>query len=286
MKSQFRTGVIPWWGVCLLLLLTGPVGAEQGRRELKFSFLGQQFDNAQLVPLGRGMLRLIEPRREGLFFNLPAGHQVSSVGISPRFQLSGDFEITAAYEVPAWKNPGSGYGMGPSMYLRMHDEKESAAMIGRLLRPKNKHVFSTSLSTTVAGKRQYDVKLVDAKQNSGKLKLVRTGSQLKFLISDGSGDEFRELREVELGTADVDLLRLGAQQSDVDTPVQVLWKDLSITAEAFPNHPDSLATGERQHVPTYQAAPQPHSISLIWSLVSGIALLCLLFAIHLIRKRI
>jgi len=285
MKSLFLTAVIPWWVACLLLLTTGPVRAEQGGHELKFSFLGQQFDNEQLVPLGRGMLRLIEPRRDGLFFNLPVGHQVSSVGISPRFQLSGDFEITASYEVPAWKNPESGYGLGPSIYLRMHDEQESAAMIGRLLRPGKKHVFSTSLSTTVEGKRQYDVKLVEAKQNAGKLKLIRVGSHLKFLVADGPDAEFRELREVELGTADVDLLRLGAQQSDLKTPVQVLWKELSITAEAFPHHPDSLALGERQHVPTYQAAPQPHSISLIWSLVSGIALLCILFAVYLVRKR-
>lgn len=285
MKSQCHSAVILLGGACLLLLIPGLLRAEQERRELKFVFLGEQFDNEQLVPLGRGLIRLIEPRRDGLLFNLPARHQLTAVGISPRFQISGDFEITASYAVPAWKNPKSGYGMGPSMYLRMHDEKESAAMIGRLLRPENKHVFSTSLSTTVEGKRKYDVKLVDAKQNSGKLKLIRTGSQLKFLVSDGPGDEFRELREVELGTADVDLLRLGAQQSDVDTPVQVLWKDLSITADAFPNHPDSLAVGERQHVPVYQAAPQPHSYSLVWSLVSGIALLCILTAIYLIRKR-
>ncbi|QDT89700.1 DUF1583 domain-containing protein [Gimesia algae] len=285
MKSQFHSAVIFLCVICLVQLSTGALQAEQEKRELKFDFLGEQFDNGQLVPLGRGIVKLIEPRRDGLFLRLPAGHKISSVGISPRFQLSGDFEITASYEVPGWKNPESGYGMGPSVYLRMHDEKESAAMIGRLLRPGKKHVFSTTLSTTVEGKRNFDVKLVDAKQNSGKLKLIRTGSQLKFLVSDGAGDEFRELREVELGTADVDLLRLGAQQSDLETPVQVLWKDLSITAEAFPNHPDSLAMGERHHVPTYQAAPQPHSIPLIWSLVSGIALLCILIAVYLIRKR-
>ncbi|MCA9003876.1 MAG: DUF1583 domain-containing protein [Planctomycetaceae bacterium] len=285
MKPLFRTVGIQWWIACLLLLVIGPVQAEQGRRELKFSFLGEQFDNEQLVPLGRGMLRLIKPRRDGLSLNLPAGHQVSSVGISPRFQIRGDFEITASYEVPAWKNPESGYGLGPSLYLRMHDEQESAAMIARLLRPGNKQVFSTSVSTTIEGKRKFDVKLEEAKQNSGKLKLIRTGSQLKFLFADGPDTEFRELREVELGTADVDLLRLGAQQSDLKTPIQVLWKELSISAEAFPNHPDSLALGERQHVPTYQAAPQPHSLSLIWSLVSGIALLCILFAVYLVRKR-
>ncbi|WP_417387608.1 DUF1583 domain-containing protein [Gimesia sp.] len=285
MKSPFRTAVIHGGIACLLLLMTGPVQAEQGGRELKFSFLGEQFDNEQLVPLGRGMLRLIKPRRDGLSLNLPAGYQVSSVGISPRFQISGDFEITASYEVPAWKNPESGYGLGPSLYLRMHDAEESAAMIARLLRPGNKQVFSSSVSTTLEGKRTFDVKLEEAKQNSGKLKLIRTGSQLKFLVADGPDAEFRELREVELGTADVDLLRLGAQQSDLKTPVQVLWKELSITAEAFPNHPDTLALGERQHVPTYQTAPQPHSLSLIWSLVAGIVLLCILLAVYLIRKR-
>lgn len=253
-----------------------PLAAQEYDREHYFSFRGEQFDNELLVPLGRGTVRLLQPRSEGLLFTLPTGYKLSAVGVSPRFQIQGDFEIIASFEVPSWKDPESGYGMGPSLYLRMHDEKESAAMIGRLLRPKHKHAFSTTLSTTVDSKRNYDVKLYDTKTNSGKLRLIREGSILKFFVSEGASKSFRELREVELGTADVELLRLGVQQSDIKTPVQVLWKDLIVKAEAFPNHPESQAKGERYHVPSYNPAPQPEQISLYWSVVAGIALIILL----------
>ncbi|WP_198000454.1 DUF1583 domain-containing protein [Gimesia alba] len=266
--------------------MLSPLVADSSDREIYFSFLGEQFDNELLVPLGRGTVRLLEPQSDGLLFNLPTGYQLNAVGVSPRFQIRGDFEIIASYEVPAWKNPESGYGMGPGLYLRMHDEKESAVNIGRLLRPKQKHVFNATLSTTEDEKRKHDVKLFEAKADSGKLKLVREGSLLTFSVMDGGDGAFRELREVELGTADVELLRLGAQQSDVKTPVQVLWKDLFLKAASFPNHPDSLAKGERQHVPRYQPAPQPESISLYWSVLGGVGLLLVLGTVVWGKKRV
>ncbi|QDT98296.1 DUF1583 domain-containing protein [Gimesia aquarii] len=272
--------------LCLMITVFSPLVAEEYAREHFFSFWGEQFDNELLVPLGRGTVKLLQPRSEGLLFTLPTGYKLSAVGVSPRFQIQGDFEITASFEVPSWKDPESGYGMGPSLYLRMHDEKESAVMIGRLLRPEHKHVFSTTLSTTVASKRNYNVKLYDTKTNIGKLRLVRESSMLKFFVSEGASEPFRELREVELGTADVDLLRLGVQQSDIKTPVRVLWKDLSIKAEAFPNHPESQAKGERYHVPSYNPAPQPEQISIYWSLIAGIVLIILLGTVVWVKKRV
>ncbi|QDV16991.1 hypothetical protein Pan153_16250 [Gimesia panareensis] len=273
----------------VLILLTGFLSAsavaKAASREAYFSFRGEQFDNDLLVPLGRGTVRLFRPRPEGLLFQLPAGHKLPALGVSPRFQIQGDFEITATYEVPAWKDPKAGYGQGPSLYLKLQDANESAVALGRLLRPGKKHVFSTMLSTTVDEKRSYDVQLYDTRVDSGKLKLVREGGMLTFLVTEKSPDEFRELRQVELGTGDVELLRLGAQQSDPDTPVQVLWKDLTIKAAGFPNHPDTLARGEQLHVPTYHPAPQPEAFSLYWSLAAGIALVLVIGGVVWVRKR-
>jgi len=285
MKCFLKNSFYCIFSLCVATIPVSAQAAEPGGRELYFSFLGEQFDNESLVPLGRGTVRLLQPRPGGLLFNLPAGYKLSAVGVSPRFQIHGDFEITASYEVPAWQEPESGYGLGPSIYLRMHDEKESAVMIGRLLRPENKHVFSATLSTTEDSQRNYDVKMYDAKTDSGKLKLVREGGLLKFFVSDGAREPFRELREVELGTADVDLMRIGVQQSDSKTPVQVLWKDLTLKAESFPNHPESQTRGEQYHVPSYNPAPQPKQISLVWSLMAGSILLLLLGAVIWLKKR-
>lgn len=275
--------------VLTLILISGlvsaSVAAETAPREAYFGFGGEQFDNDLLVPLGRGTVRLLTPRPDGLLFQLPAGHKLPALGVSPRFQIQGDFEITATYEVPVWKDPQAGYGLGPSLYLKLNDDSESAVALGRLLRPGQKHVFSSMVSTTVDGKRSYDVKLYDTSVNSGKLKLVRTGGLLTFLVTEDSPDTFRELRQVELGTGVVDLLRLGAQQSDPDTPVQVLWKDLTIKADGFPNHPDSLAAGKQLHVPSYQPAPRPESLSIYWSLAAGVGLLLVLGGVVWVRKR-
>jgi hypothetical protein len=263
----------------------GRVVAETFPQEASFSFLGEQFDNDLLVPLGRGTVRLLHPRSDGLLFQLPTGHKLPALGVSPRFQIHGDFEITATYEVPRWKDPKAGYGLGPSLYLKLNDENESAVSLGRLLRPKQKHVFSSMLSTTVDEKRNYDVKLYETQVNTGKLKLVRKGTLLTFLVTEGTPDEFRELREVELGTGDVELLRLGAQQSDPETPVQVLWKDLTIKADGFHHHPDSLSRGKQLHVPSYHSAPQPESYSLYWSLAAGVGLILVLGGVVWGRKR-
>lgn len=285
MKSVFKARLCKIFILSAMINSCFTLAAEADSREIHFSFLGEQFDNELLVPLGRGTVRLLHPRPEGLLFSLPAGYKLGVVGISPRFQIHGDFEITASYEVPVWTDPETGYGMGPSLYLKMNDEKESAIMLGRLLRPKQKHVFSATLSTTVDSKRNHDVELYGAKTNSGKLKLTREGSLLKFAVSDGEGAPFRELREVELGTTDVDLVRLGGQQSDTRTPVKVLWRELTLKAESFPNHPDSQDKGEQYHVPSYHPAPQPESLSLYWSLLAGSVLLLLLGAIIWVKKR-
>jgi len=283
--SVFKASLCEILLLCTMLSSISPLAAEADSRELYFSFLGEQFDNELLVPLGRGTVRLLQPRPDGLLFNLPTGYDLKAVGISPRFQVHGDFEITASYEVPVWRDPETGYGMGPSLYLKMNDKKESAIMLGRLLRPQQKHVFSATLSATVDSKRNYDVKLYDAKTDSGKLKLTREGSLLKFFVSDGEGVPFRELREVELGTADVDLVRLGVQQSDIKTPVQILWREFTLKAESFPNHPDSQAKGVQYHVPSYHPALQPEPISLYWSLLAGSVLLILLVTVVWVKKR-
>ncbi|MCH9724652.1 MAG: DUF1583 domain-containing protein [Planctomycetes bacterium] len=285
MKSVFKTSLCGILILSVMMNSYSTVVAQADSREHYFSFLGEQFDNELLVPLGRGTVRLLQPRPDGLLFNLPTGYKLGALGISPRFQIHGDFEITASYEVPVWRNPEAGYGMGPSLYLKMNDEKESAIMLGRLLSPKQKHVFSATWSTTVDSKRNYDVKLYDAKKDSGKLKLTREGSRLKFFVSDGEGVPFRELREVELGTADVALVRLGVQQSDIKTPVQILWRELTLKAESFPNHPDSQAKGVQYHVPSYHPAPQPESISLYWSLLAGSVLILLLGTVMWVKKR-
>lgn len=207
-----------------------------------FDFRNKQFDNVTLVPLKAGAVRLIRPTSKGVWVKKPAKTNIPVVGFGTRFRIRGDFEISASFTVPSWVRPKKGYGQGPSIYIRINDESEISALIGRLLRPKDGHIYSTSLSKTVDDIRKYNVKLYDTKFDSGALQLTRNNNTLSFFIKEGQ--EFIKLREVEFGDGDVDLLRIGLQQSDAETPVEVIWESLSVKAESLLGLPSKLAKGE------------------------------------------
>src|SRR5690606_14389741 len=106
-------------------------------------------------------------------------------------------------------------------------------------------------SGTSDGQRENQVSLFDASANRGRLRLVRVGTQLEFLVADNVNSTFRQLRLAEFTDADIEMVRLSAQQSDAATPVEVVWSELVIRAEELPNRPDALASGQRRHRATY-----------------------------------
>src|SRR3990167_5812699 len=124
-------------------------------------------------------------------------------------------------------------------------------MLGRLSRPGRKEVFSTNISSTVDGSRQQQVGLFDTPTRRGKLRLVRVGADLQFLVAASEHGPFRPLREVAFTPDDIQLVRLAAQQSDAATPVDVVWHEVVIRADEWRDRPETLAAGERRHNPTY-----------------------------------
>lgn len=247
-------------------------------------FRGRTFDNHSLAPLSPGTSRMMNLGSSGLEMKLPAGKMLPSVGISPVFRVRGDFEITASFEVRNQRSPQEGYGCGPTIYLTTHSIAETSAMLGRLSRPGKKQVYSTNISTTVDAKRQHQVRLVDAFGQRGKLRLARAGAELSFLVADGKAGAFRELRKVEFTTADIQLVRFAAQQSDAFTPVDIVWHDITIRAEELRDRPETLAKKERRHSPTYAPAPKPERLPLWWSLASGFAIILLVSVVFWYRR--
>ena len=147
----------------------------------------------------------------------------------------------------------------------------------------DKQVYSTNVSGTSEGQRENQVSLFDASVNRDRFRLVRVGTQLQFLVADNMDSSFRQLRLAEFTDADIDMVRLSAQQSDAATPVEVVWSDLVIRAEELPNRPDALASGQRRHSATYTAAVENKRLSLWWSVAAGLTLVCVVYGI--LRKR-
>src|SRR5690606_6164248 len=126
---------------------------------------------------------------------------------------------TASFDFRRPRNPKEGYGCGPTLYVATHDPAETAALLGRLSRTGSKQVYSTNISGTSDGQRENQVSLFDASANRGRLRLVRVGTQLEFLVADNVNSTFRQLRLAEFTDADIEMVRLSAQQSDAATPV-------------------------------------------------------------------
>lgn len=268
------------------------------KNEYSIDFRKGNFDNTNLTTLSPGAFRLMLPRKEGLQMLLPSGRKLPTIAISPVFRIRGDFEITASFDFRRPRSPKEGYGCGPTLYLGTHDPMQTAALLGRLSRTENKQVYSTNVSATSVsatsasatsasdtseGQRENQVSLFDASENRGRLRLVRVGTQLQFLVADNMDNLFRELRSAEFTDADIEMVRLSAQQSDAATPVDVVWSDLTIRAEELPDRPDTLKSGQRRHNATYTPAIEDKPFSLWWSVAAGLALVGLAYGI--IRKR-
>ena len=238
-------------------------------------FRTTQFDNDDLRLFGAGTSQFVKPTKEGLAISAPQDKQVKELGFGPRFTIRGDFEITAGFEMTRLDDPDAGYGVGPSLYIATNSPAEDAATVSRLKRIKEGDVFSTRLATSIPQpggkpKRDHSVKLFDTTAKAGRLRLVREGKTLRYLVSDAEPDAvFRELKQIEFTDADVTLVRVALNRNGAATPAEMRWLDFSVTAKAL--------VGRSQ--------PKPVGVAWPWvALVLGSVLLAVVVWLWLSRK--
>jgi hypothetical protein len=61
---------------------------------------------------------------------------------------------------------------------------------------------------------------------------------LFYLVADGDSNSFRELYRTIFGTQDLEFVRLAATPGGSRNAVEVVWKDLTIKAQALPGFAD------------------------------------------------
>ncbi len=82
------------------------------------------------------------------------------------------------------------------------------------------------------GKRDFKQKLLDSGAGQkGRLRLARTGSELRLLVADGIIGEFDELHRVSVKTDDVKPLRVSVSTNNVASGLSVRLVDLRIRAD-------------------------------------------------------
>jgi hypothetical protein len=258
--------------VWLLLAMGTPVTASGDT--YSWDFRNGHFDNLSLVPMGAGAVNLLQPTNEGLRITVPAGHDVKAVGFSPRFVISGDFEITAEFTIVKRTQPKSGYGSGPSLYLSMGSTTDSAASLGRQLRTDGRDVYGVFAARVEEGKRIPTARIFDVpaanKSVTGQLRLTRTGHEINYSIADSSRSAFRPLVTLPVSDADVTMLRVGLAQSDPQSAAVIVLQSIQIDAAKLLQLPSEQSRTAQLYRPRYQPPPQPTSYRWLWQTIAAL----------------
>ena len=217
-------------------------GTEKFGAEARFDFRNGQFDNSRLLLVGRGAARLALPTPVGLRTYIPDGVGPDKVGFMPKLVLRGDFEITATFAIQSTNPPDKGHGVGPTIHIVTCSEDAHAATVGRIRRRGEGDVFSAHYAHNPRGnqtgdkegKRNRDVRFLKTKARTGRLRLTRFGTKLRFLAAEEESEQFRELWEIDFTDADVRQIRVGLDRHGAATSADVVWKDFIIRAHEFP----------------------------------------------------
>jgi hypothetical protein len=232
-------------------------------------FRDAKFDFKSLKLVGGSAEQLVKAERDGLHVRIPAGlENPAAVGITPRFRIHGDFEITVSFAIVKADAVVRGYGLGAAIWVETDTETAEAVTIERGVLPKEGDRYT---STRISGppppeSRKYDVRRAPAESRFGALRMARVGSLIITSFADGGKEPFHVLRTVELGPEDLTLCRLSADTGVSNHGVEVRFEDLTIRAEALPGYAGAAQA----------TAPDRFPWVLVGGAVVGFALLAVL----------
>jgi serine/threonine protein kinase len=265
-------------GLSLLFLVRAlapeqpPAGPQPAPGEFYQDFRGGRGLDPSLRLVGPDVDDVSKPEAEGLRITLPATRPVNHpVEVVTEFAVSGDFEITATYELLSATRPDKGYGVGVALNIADSDARNTFAKIMRAKVAREGNVFLSEYWTKGA-RKDYQTRTKPTQSRGGQLRLVRKGPALRFLAADGMGGDFQEIySQDQFGTDDMAHVRfVVADSGRPGNAVDARLVDLRIrSGNPLPEPaPDSAAPG----------APQHPSGSKIWLAAAGILGVVILLA--------
>jgi hypothetical protein len=173
---------------------------------------------------------------QGLRITLPAGRgDANLVGLALSQRLRGDFDIVLEYELLAVGEPLPQYGAGVVMRAWFDAPSDLSVILGRSRTPSGERFGSYKRLKGPDGKDQYlNTKHLKATGSRGKLRLLRTGPQVQFLVAE-EGQDFQAIQALDIGTDDVRLLSVDCQTMYKPIALDVRLRDLVIDADQFPD---------------------------------------------------
>jgi hypothetical protein len=228
---------------------------------------------------------------EGLRLTLPEGWpgERPTTGVRSLFQVKGDFEITAAYEILKQPDPADAGTPHTRVSLeaildtpRAQTPKCDMATINRVVATRGPlFVTWTRLWDPAAGKSISGGKDHPTTAAVGRLRLLRSGANLYYLTSTGVGGDFDFRGKARFGTEDLAQIQIKAATGGPRAALDVRVTDLLVRADAIPGAP--AATPAAASDP---AAPPSHESRRGWLLAMLVVLtLALLGLLALYRSR-
>jgi hypothetical protein len=183
---------------------------------------------------------------EGLRITLPGERDHHwAVEVAPNFPLTGDFEMTGTYEILSGARPAKGYGVGVNLVVADNEKRKKFGKICRVYRVNEGSVHLTEYWAP------YQLRSKKTEAKSGQLRLTRVGATMRYLVSDGPGEQFREIWfQKSFGVDDLHHVGFGVTDSgEPNNPVDARLIDLRIRMGVIPS--------EKAVDPAPLAAPAP-----------------------------
>ena len=208
---------------------------------------------------------------EGLRVKLPKTRPLQApVGVGLKFRASGDMEITGTYEILTLeKPPPNSPGVGVAINLVAKNDYKKFAKLGRF------HFFASGESHAAESwlpDTQRQFKEVKTTTNKGQVRLIREGNQLRYLVADTPGGEFREIHKGEFTDDDLEIVRFGANNNKTLAAVDVRLIDFRVRYLAKPNAPANPAAPPHAPIVAQHEGPPATRPWLFVALGIGFAL--------------
>jgi hypothetical protein len=218
-------------------------------------------------PEGPSQALCVQHELAGLRIKVPVGFESNrkGVGLISTFGVKGDFEITMSFEV---LQPDDDAQTGTALRLAIDREtpKPNTATFSRSARG--------TIVTWYALWREEAAKpdpprsnIFPVQSKSGRLRYVRSGSDLYYALAEGADEEFTVKSKYSFGAEDLRAIRIIGVTGNETATLDMRLSDFCIRADAIPNAPASAGP------PPVQVAPPqpPRKGSLAAVLAGGVA---------------
>lgn len=203
--------------------------------QLEFDLSREPVNGGRLQVPEKSGDRFVRRRRDGLAMTTPANQgQVFGVTTASRnYRLSGDFEVTADFDLRGLSAPNSGYGAGIQLRLSLDNAQQTLLHHCRRAYPNGPPAFAAHhVRMDENGNRLDDAQRVASEVMSGRMRLRREGKLVMWEVAEAESDEFEPIFTAEAGTEDVKAVDLVCESSQPSSgAVDVVWKRLQVRAD-------------------------------------------------------